>query len=358
MALNRYPRPKMDHLVRLTDSTGMIQHAAYSLPDRDTGYTADDNARALIVALGLERMGVSGTGRLVETYMAYLKHSQRADGRFHNLMDYSRRFVDEVGSEDCLGRCVWAAGEATLSEDPAITLNAERVLKGALPWCAGMNAPRARAQAILGVSCYLRALKKRSASDGEVSSILEVVSFLADSLVCLRERSSGSDWQWFEEVLTYDNALMPAALYVAYRETRRESYLESARATLSFLTAALWHGRFFKAVGNQGWYRRGQSMARHDEQPVDMGALVLACDEAYCATSEERYYRMAHLAFQWFLGRNSIGKTVYDERTGGCHDGITPDGVNLNMGAESLLAFFLAYLRLSRCARKRQHVAA
>ena len=354
--MNRYPTPKIDHLIRLTDDTGMIQHAAYSLPDRDSGYATDDNARALVVTLALEEAGIQGVVPLIEVYMAYLKHSQLADGRFHNLMDYSRRFVDDVGSEDCLGRCLWASGRATMSQNPAIRLNGERLFDGALPWCERLKAPRARAQAIMGLR--FRLLSLGSEEGQEASTIRGVMQVLADSLVREKEWYSQPQWHWYEDILAYDNGLLPASLFAAYRELKDGRYLQCGQETLAFLTGQTWRGRYFKTVGNRGWYKKGHVMAEYDEQPVDMGTLVLACGEAYHATGEERYYRLAHMAFQWFLGRNSAGQALYDERTGGCHDGITPEGVNLNMGAESVLAFFIAYLSLLECAKRRHHVAA
>lgn len=341
------------HLKRLTDCTGIIQHATYSLPDRRTGYTTDDNARALIVALKLyNRNADAGILSLAETYLTFLRYAQRSDGRFHNYMNYARRFVDRWGSEDCCGRAVWACGY-TLSCDPprALALTARRILEAALPWAASLSAPRAQACAILGLHHYLSV----HSADDKVRACLRQH---ADALVAAYRRETRGRWQWFEDRLTYANALMPAALFVAHETTAEKRYLEVAEKALSFLCRVQWRRDHFKLVGNRGWYPRGGRLAEYDEQPLDAAALVQAFTAAYRVTRKDEYFTRAQQACDWFHGRNAGQQSLYDRETGGCYDGLTPDGVNLNQGAESLLALLLAHLDIRESREAREGAAA
>ena len=345
--------PKLDHLARMTDGTGMIQHAVYSLPDRATGYTTDDNARALVAALKVYETAGSGLAlRLAETYLGFLIHAQLPCGRFHNLMGYDRRFLDRVGSEDSIGRAVWGTGYACSSRAGVrLGLAAARVLERALPWLTELEAPRARAFAALGLYHYLSACTADRTA-------LATLHALADSLVESLRCSSVGQWRWFEDTLTYSNAIMPTALLRAYARAGDRGHLEAGLGALEFLTRHLWRDGYLKLVGHAGWYPRGGSPAEFDEQPVDAADMVQAYAAAYSVTGDPAHHDLALAAMDWFFGRNALGLPLYDPGTGGCYDGLTPTGVNLNQGAESLVSFLLAHFAAEECREQRRRAVA
>lgn len=342
----------LDHLFRMTDCTGIIQHAVHSLPDLETGYTTDDNARALICAVktyGQTRR--PEVYRLAETYLAFLNYVQREDGLFHNFVDYSRSFRDERGSEDSFGRSVWALGYTVYSNpEDRLGMVADMILGKALPHVTEMEALRARAFSLLGLSHYVR----RKPGDREVERALETV---ADSLVRDFRTNANPEWEWFEERLTYSNGIIPASLFAAYESTLEPDYLHVAMSSLSFLTRWVWRDGYLKLIGNDGWFSKGSKPAEYDEQPVDAGCMVQAYVAAFGATGKTEYLQLAKNSFEWFLGRNFVSERIYNPETGGCYDGLTPAGPNRNQGAESLLAFLLSHLALAECHELQLDVA-
>lgn len=335
------PELKLDHLVRMTDCTGIIQHARYSLPDRATGYTTDDNARALIVALKVyEECRSPLAMQLAERYLGFLAYAQNADGKFRNFVDYSRRFLEDEGSEDAFGRAVWACGYAVAARPgTGLAQYAWHILDRALPWTNRLKAPRAKSYALLGLHYVISAKPDQH----RVHALMRQI---ADGLVDQYRQTAGQGWYWFEDYLTYSNAVLPAALFLAYQAAGRKAYLGTAVESLGFLADVVCERDCLRLVGNRGWLVRGGKKALYDEQPVDAGLMALAATTAHRVTGKQEYLDMAEAAFAWFLGRNAAGKPLYDPVTGGCCDGITPDGVNQNQGAESLLAYFIAYLAI------------
>lgn len=336
----RYPELNTAHLKRLTDTTGIIQHATHALPNFQTGYTTDDNARALIAALQIHQYFQDEEClRLAETYLSFLHYAQRADGKWHNFVDYTRCFLDEEGSEDSFGRAVWALGYATAScPDHYLAGVARDMLEKALPWVGGLKYPRAKAFSLLGLGYYYLAAPSQQ--------LLDLIHGLAEWFPEALKRESDRTWCWFEPQLTYSNAILPAALIMAYQVTGHEPYWQTASKALEFLSEIHLANGHLKLVGNQGWYYKGREPASFDEQPEDAGCLVLAYTLAYLASHQEEYRRLAEKSFRWFLGQNELGIPLYDEKSGGCFDGLTPHGVNPNRGAESLLAYLLSRLAM------------
>lgn len=335
------PELKLDHLLRLTDCTGIIQHACYALPDRSTGYTTDDNARALIVALKLYEESRDPVAlRLAERYLGFLAYAQNPAGKFRNFVDYTRRFLEAEGSEDAFGRAVWACGY-TLASRPGSGLahNARRLLDAAFRWVPRLRAPRARSYCLMGLYHLLEAQPDHQRAHN-------LIRRLADGLVDQYRQTAGQGWQWFEDVLTYSNAVLPLSLCLAYEIAGKKAYLAAAVESLAFLSDVVLEGECLRLVGNRGWLVRGGEKAAFDEQPVDAGLMVLAGLVAHRVTGKKEHDDMAQMAFAWFLGRNRTGMALYDAETGGCCDGLTPEGVNRNQGAESTLAYFLAHLAI------------
>ncbi|MHB0868502.1 MAG: glycosyltransferase [Chloroflexota bacterium] len=348
MTQERLPGFKLDRLRRMTDDTGVVQHALYALPDSNYGYSIDDQARALIVAL--KHFNLTGTWSsldLATTYLRFLNYAQLSDGRFHNFMGFDRAWQDSVGSDDSNGRVVWALGYTALTGvEEDLQMTARTMLLRSLPWLGRLQYPRAKAFAIFGLYYYLR-------TEPEDRQARELVSRHGDGLVAAFDLKAAEGWEWFEDILTYSNARLPQALMLAYLVTWKRRYLEVARSSLDFLlrVAHVDGASQVNLVGQAGWYPRGGECARFDQQPVDANALVDACLAAHQLLGDKQYLVEAQQAFAWFHGRNCLGKPIYCESTGGCFDGLTPLGVNRNQGAESTIAYLLSYLSMVEAGR-------
>ncbi len=341
--LDRIPGFRLDRLKRLTDDTGVVQHALYALPNSHHGYSIDDQARALIVVL--KHFNLTGAWEsldLASTYLRFLNYAQLPDGRFHNFLSFDRRWEDAVGSEDSNGRTVWALGYTTLTGvEEDLQMTARTMLLRCYPWLGRLRYLRARAFSILGLYFYLRTEPGDERARG-------LVRRHADALVAAYERTSAPGWEWFEDCLTYSNGRLPHALLLAYLVTWNRRYLEVARDSTDFLlrVAHTDGPDTVCLVGQDGWYPRGGPCARFDQQPVDAAGLVELCLAANQVLGGERYLREAHVAFEWYHGRNVVGVPLYCEPTGGCFDGLTPDGPNRNQGAESTISYLQSYLAM------------
>jgi hypothetical protein len=338
------PPLKLDHLRRMTDDTGILQHAFYTVPNYSEGYTTDDNARALIVSILLEE---SGSGEAIDhayRYLAFLAYAFNArTQRFRNFMDYRRGWLEEVGSDDSHGRALWALGMLLgRFSSPSFQTTAGHIFERALPAVLGMSNPRAWAFALLGVHEYL----KRFDGDRRVGQVREE---LASRLISGYKRHRTNGWFWFENSLTYCNAVLPHALLLCGQWTSNRCIVETGLQSLNWL-CELQHaaspGGHFVPIGSNGFYRRGGERARFDQQPVEAQSTLSACLEAHRATGDKRWHEEARCAFDWFLGRNDLNLPIYDPITGGCRDGLHADRTNENQGAESTLSFLQALLEL------------
>jgi glycosyltransferase involved in cell wall biosynthesis len=338
------PEVKLDHLLRMTDATGIFQHAIFSVPNFSEGYCTDDNARAFILAVLLEDLGEEPerVRTLATTYAAFLYHAFDAKtGRFHNHLGFDRHWLDQQGSEDCHARALWALGVGVGgSSYRSFQVMAGQLFAQALPAVAQFTSPRAWAFSLIGIHEYLR----RLGGDSFVSQTREA---LTTRLMELYERSASPDWPWFEEELSYDNAKLAHAMILSGRATGQKVVLERGIQTLRWLvqlqTSENGH---FRPIGSNGFFRRGGARANFDQQPVEAQAMMSACLEAYRSTADSWWYEQAQRAFDWFIGWNDLGLELYSPRTGGCRDGLHVDRVNRNQGAESTLAFLLALAEL------------
>jgi hypothetical protein len=325
------------HLLLITDDTGLFQHCRYSIPDYKHGYTLDDNVRAMIVAARTDEPLVAAR---LPTYLRFVTYCQREDGLFRNFVGYDRRFLEEKGSTDSHGRTLWALG-VVYREQPAYRPLAEEMLLALLPQLPELRKyARSTAFAILGLHHYL------AATPGQPKIEAELVS-LADALLARWQTSpKTTNWQWFENSLTYENARLPQALFAAYASTGQKRFLEIAQKAAGFLEKVHFKHDYVKLVGNKGWLFQDQAMAEFDEQPVDAGALVELYAQAYAITGAQSYADLAKRCIGWYLGRNCHGLKLYNQETGGCCDALTAGGVNLNQGSESILSYYLAYQSL------------
>lgn len=338
------PPLKLDHLRHMTDETGMLQHAIFTVPNYREGYTTDDNARALMVSALLEALGNEAALELGSRYIAFIWYAFNTEiGRFRNFMDYQRHWLEEGGSDDSHGRTLWALGTVLgHSNTPALHSMAGRVFEQALPEILNTTSPRAWAFALIGIQEYLQ----RFAGDRRVSQVREE---LAGRLLVLYQDHRSDEWRWFEDRLTYCNAALPHALLLCGQAIPNETMAEAGLESLNWLAdlqRADSPGRHFVPIGSNGFYLQGGERARFDQQPVEAQAMVSACLEAYRVTGDKRWRKEARRAFEWFLGRNDLNLPIYDPTTGGCRDGLHSDRVNENQGAESTLAFLQALLEL------------
>ncbi len=334
------PPMKLSHLSRMTDSTGVFQHAVFSIPNFSQGYCTDDNARAFILAVLLGELGEDAepVRALATTSAAFLHHAfDFKTNRFHNHMSFERHWLDEQGSEDCQGRAIWALGTGVgRSPFRSFQMMAGQLFALALPAVTGFTSPRAWAFSLLGIHEYLH----RLSGDSLVNQTRET---LTRRLLDLFDASSHPDWRWFEEELSYDNAKLAQALIVSGHATGQADVLQRGIEALRWLTDLQMSEKgHFRPIGSNGFYRRGGVRADFDQQPVEAQATVSACLEAYRATSDVWWYEHAQRAFDWFIGWNDLGLELYSSETGGCRDGLHVDRVNGNQGAESTLAFLLA----------------
>lgn len=342
------PKLKLNHLARMTDSTGVFQHAIFSAPNFSEGYCTDDNARAFILSVLLGELGQEPelVRSIATTCAGFLHHAfDTKTKRFHNHMSFDRRWLDDPGSEDCQGRALWALGIGVgRSPFRDFQMMAAQLFARALPALKEFTWPRAWAFGLIGIHEYLR----RLSGDSLVNQTREM---LASRLVELFDRNAKPDWRWFEEKLTYDNAKLPHALILSGRATEQPAVFERGLEALRWLTKLQVSEKgHFRPIGNNGFYRRGGVRANFDQQPIEAQATVSACLEAYRATSDSWWYEQAQRAFDWFIGWNDLGLAVYSPESGGCGDGLHVDRVNGNQGAESTLAFLLslAEMRLAQ----------
>jgi hypothetical protein len=326
---------KDDYIFRLTDDTGILQHSKYGVPDPTHGYTTDDNARALIMAILLyERYRKEKYLDLVYLYLSFLLNAQNGDGRFRNFMSYDRKWLEKEGSEDCFGRCIWALGFAISNPNtPAcVKNNMKYMLQKALQSVAVLDSPRAKAYSIIGLA-YVNDNEKKN-----------IISDIALSLYRQYENNKDGEWKWFENIVTYCNSTLPWSLFSAYRVTGNKRFCDAAEESLGFLDSLTFTNGYYKPIGCKGWLSKGGEPAKFDEQPVEACEASLAYMEAYMATGKEAYLEKATICRKWYTGNNSMGLFLIDRDSGGCFDGLTEKGVNLNMGAESIISYVISYL--------------
>jgi glycosyltransferase involved in cell wall biosynthesis len=345
-AHRQLPALKLDHLIRMTDSTGIFQHAIFTVPNFSEGYCTDDNARAFILAVLLDvlKEEPQRMRTLATTYAAFLQHAfDPVTGRFHNHMSFDRQWLDEQGSEDCHARALWALGIAAgRSPYRSFQVMAGQLFVQALRVVTDFSSPRAWAFSLMGIHEYLR----RLSGDRAVDQIRDTLITL---LMELYDRTAQPDWPWFEEVLTYDNARISHALIVSGRDSGQSVVLDRGLQTLRWLAEmqASENGHL-RPIGSNGFYPRGGTRALFDQQPIEAHAMVSASLAAFRATSDHWWFEQAHRAFDWFLGWNDLGLELYSPSTGGCRDALHVDRVNGNQGAESTLAFLMSLAEMQR----------
>jgi glycosyltransferase involved in cell wall biosynthesis len=339
------PELNLEHLRRLTDHTGLLQHATFATPRYSEGYCLDDNARALLLTALLEGSGATNTKvirELATRYLAFVAYAfDRSHSRFRNFMSYTRHWLEDRGSEDSHGHAIWALG-ATIGRagDPGLSSLGGDLFQAALPELASFTSPRAWAYGLLGIDEYLKAF------EGD-SGVQLVRKTLVDLLVELHRKVSTPDWPWFESSLTYANARLAQAVIVSGNAMGSEEVTHIGLRSLEWLAKLQTsEGEHFTPIGSNGFYRRGGTKAEFDQQPVEAASMVSACLDALRVTRQPIWAEHACRAFDWFLGHNHLRRPLYDAATGGCRDGLHESRVNENQGAESTLSFLLALVEM------------
>ena len=335
------------HLSAMTDDTGILQHAIFSVPNTREGYTTDDNARALIVSTLLDKSAGIERGRdplnLSRRYLAFLWLAFHSDtGQFRNFLGYDREWLEDLGSQDSHGRALWALGTVLgQSQNAGLRGAAGRLFEAAVPAALTFSSPRAWAFSVLGLQAYLDWFPGDRA-------IQNVRNALANRLLDIYERSRSATWHWFEKSLAYSNARLPQALILAGGRSQNKNMIVAGIESLEWLVAAQHCGdpEIFVPIGSSTCFAEGAEKPRFDQQPVEACATISACLEAYRLTHDRRWTEEAHCVFRWFLGKNDLQVPLYDATTGGCKDGLHPDRVNENQGAESTLSFLMALLEM------------
>lgn len=346
--------PDLRHLVQLTDEFGVIQHTTRETPQLEFGYSIDDVARALVVVLWTFRQWPKGGPNvpsrdalvtLADRYLRFIEYCQRPDGRFHNFVGYDRSFRDDLGSPDAFGRTLWALGETVVAGDGASPLvaRATALFRRALPHIGAWSDLRAKAFSLLGLAAATRTDLRGEA--------LPSLRHIARDLVHAYEDAATDDWPWFEDTLRYSNGAVAYALLVAANaEPGNPELADRLRAVglraLTFLIKELISGGLPAPVGNNGWYPRGGPSVLYDQQCVDAAAMVVACAEAWTITRDAEFRAAALRWWKWFFGQNTNGLSLYRPEDGAVYDGLTAQGVNENRGAESVVSFLIAHLKL------------
>lgn len=347
-ALDRLPAVKLDHLYRMTDQTGIVEHAVFVVPNYLEGYSTDDNARGLIVAIYLEQSGSNSPTRsldLASRYLAFLWMAfDPISKRFRNCLSYDRQWQEPNGSEDSHGRSLWGLGTVLgRTRDAGIRGAAGRLFELAVPAAVEFTSPRACAFALLGLEEYLGSFPGDRAA-------LKAADALANRLLDSYLATRSHDWKWFEDELAYSNARLPQSLIRAGARSANDAMVSAGLEALDWLAMAQRCERkgHFVPIGSHGFHSKNTEKARFDQQPVEACAAVSAYLQAYRATGKGRWRKEAWTAFKWFLGDNDLQIALYDPTTGGCRDGLHPDRANENQGAESTLSFLMALLEMRK----------
>lgn len=349
---------KLDHLRRLTDDTGILQHAIYNVPNYREGYCTDDNARAFILCNRIEayfpHMRLAEIDMLATRYLAFIAAAfDETIGRFRNFMNHERRWLEPFGSEDSHGRAVWALGMgATQSADGGRRKLSAQLFENSISAVTRFSSPRAWAFALLGIHEYEIARNRAPKSNA-------IRELLNEKLLGLWRNCSAPDWPWFESSVTYENARMCQALIVTGAAIGNPHSLEIGLSSLAWLCEQhRMEEGCFQPTGTNGFHHRDGERAVFDQQPVEAQAMVSACIEAFRASGERSWLEEAGHAFDWFLGANALGVPLHDEASGGCRDGLHRDRANENQGAESTLAFLIAATEMAAANRPSCHIHA
>ena len=333
------PEFNLKHLRKLTNHTGILQHTKYDVPNLKEGYCIDDNSRALIMVLmARKHIRDVNLSAYVTRFLSFIHYMQKDDGTFHNMLKYNYGYIPEKDSEDAFGRTIWALGTLVWeAQSDGHRKLAVEIIEKALPNVDKLKSLRGKANTLIGLCHYA------GHDDNRLKAVKDKIVMLADDLVAAFKKTDSGIWRWFEDVLTYDNGILPLALLNAFNTTGDRRYIDVAVKSMNFLEKNTLINGVFIPVGNREWYKKGKKKEEYDQQPLEAMSMVMAYLQLYKITGDEKYLRSMFRTYLWFLGNNTNHVSLYDHRTGACFDALTPKGVNENQGAESLIAYWISH---------------
>ena len=348
--LKMLPTYNLEHIIRLTDDTGIVQHAKYGIPNLKEGYCVDDNARALLMALMAHKQNKdTEVLKLMPVYLSYLHYMQRENGNFRNFMSFSRQYLDEYGSEDSFGRTIWALGYLLrFPPNDSFRQIGREIFFKSVEHFDKLQTIRGAANTIIGICHYLK-----DAQNDE--GMVEIMNSLVSLIISKYEENITDNWKWFENEATYDNAIIPLALLSAYEITGVEKLFKVAMESTHFLESKTMQADYFVPVGNNGWLQKGKDAPEYDQQSIDVMAMVLLYNQLFQITKQRKYIEKMFNCYLWYLGENSLRLPLFDHETKGCCDGLETNGVNRNQGAESTLAYWISHLTILS-AHDKEHI--
>lgn len=333
------PAFDLSHIDRMTNQVSIVQHATYSIPNYKHGYCLDDTARCLLlITLAGQVHASEDYKNMAYVYLAYIHFMQRDCGRFHNFLSFDHQFLDDYGTEDSYGRTVWALGHfVKYTSNIELVSLAEEILRKALPHCVGLKSVRAVSYTLLGLQHYY-------ASNRADDKTLAYIEKLSDYLLDEYQAHHSSYWNWYEQILAYDNAIIPLALLRSGILLTQEAIIAIARETAAFLDNLVFEKDYLSTIGNESWYVHGGKRGIFAQQPVEVPSSILLYKELLGLTGDSIYKQRMVQCLQWFFGKNELGASLYDPVSKGCCDGLERFGPNLNQGAESSISFWQSYL--------------
>jgi len=341
------PPVKLDHLKQMTTDKGIIQFSKINQPDFSTGYTLDDNARALVAAcMYFKLTGDEKILYYIQKYLSFIKYCQQPGGDFLNYVDKDNHFTDQnntVNLEDSNGRAIWALGYLISLIDllpTKIVLEADRIIEKSIQYLGKVHSTRAMALSIKGLYYYQHSIKS--------SENIALITILANRLVQMYKHEYDEKWEWFEGYLTYANSIMPEAMLYAWLLTGDTTYKNIAVSSFNFLLASTFNANGIEVISNKKWLLKGEEQGHFGEQPIDVAYTIMTLGKFYDVTGDEEYRQKMETAFNWFLGKNRLHQIVYNPCTGGCYDGLEETHVNLNQGAESTVSYLMARLTVEK----------
>ncbi len=345
---NILPPLNLRHLKNMTDSFGLFQFAQLEIPNKEFGYTLDDNARALVLCCWLKVSTNKNIDELTKTYLQFIKNCQLPDGTFINYIDHTHKGATKQNTaedlEDVTARAMWALAEVMKNEsiDNNLRELAKQIFFKALPLTKKFLHIRSNAFLIKAFAIVA------NIDDEYRQEFIDGIKRSADFLISELERNSIKHWQWFDTYLGYNNAVIPESLIIAGKITNITDYTKRGVAALTFLISKTFSYNRYMPIGHSQWYKNEESRSIFDQQPEDPASMILALVTAYEITHDEIYKKLAANCFSWFLGNNSLQLPLYNYETGGCYDGLHPDRVNLNQGAESQVSYLLSRLSIEK----------
>ncbi|MFW5821849.1 MAG: glycosyltransferase family 4 protein [Tangfeifania sp.] len=343
------PSYNLEHIRRLTDDTGIVQHAKYGIPNLKEGYCVDDNSRALIMALMAYRQNKDKEVlRLIPVYLSFIHYMQRENGNFRNFLSFSRQYLDEYGSEDSFGRTIWALGYLLrFPPNDSFRQIGREIFFKSVQHFERIETIRGAANTIIGICYYLK--------EAQDEGMVKIMNRLVNIITSAYKKNKNNNWKWFENEMTYDNAVIPLALFSAFEITGDEEMLSIAMKSTVFLESKTMSTDYFIPVGNKGWLKKDGIMPEYDQQSVDVMAMILLYYQIFQITKNKEYIEKMFKCYLWFLGENSLRLPLFDHETQGCCDGLEWQGVNRNQGAESTLAYWISHLTVL-AAHEKEHL--